>query len=183
MKKLSVFTSIFLISLIALAALFHALGFRINLTESIPIGLYRITNEAPIKNAYVIFCPDNRESFRLARDRGYIDHGLYCDGYGYLMKKVVAVSGDILSVTNKGVFVNHKLTPYSKPKLQDGMKRALPQWQVMNYQLQKDEVMTMTSQSEWSFDGRYYGLVHTGQIKGMITPIWVINKRREPHES
>ncbi|HAT8773705.1 conjugative transfer signal peptidase TraF [Legionella pneumophila] len=177
MKKLSAFTSIFLISLIVLATLFHGMGFRINLTESIPIGLYRITSADPIKNTYVIFCPDNRESFRLARNRGYIDHGLYCDGYGYLMKKVVAVSGDILSVTKKGVFVNHILIPYSKPKLQDGLKRALPQWQVMNYQLQKDEVMTMTNQSEWSFDGRYYGLVHTGQIKGMIKPIWVINKR------
>ncbi|WP_248296807.1 S26 family signal peptidase, partial [Legionella pneumophila] len=109
--------------------------------------------------------------------RGYIDHGLFCDGYGYLMKKVVAVSGDILSVTNEGVFANQILIPYSKPKLLDGVKRVLPQWQVMNYQLQKDEVMTMTSQSEWSFDGRYYGLVHTRQIKGMITPIWVINKR------
>ena len=168
MKKLSVIISIFLISLIVVAALFHGIGFRINLTESIPIGLYRIDSKAPIKNSYVIFCPDDRKSFRLARDRGYIDHGLYCNGYGYLM--------------NKGVFVNHILTPYSKPKLQDGMKRSLPQWQVMNYQLQNDEVMTMTSQSEWSFDGRYYGLVHTGQIKGMITPIWVINKRREPHE-
>ncbi|HAU1321515.1 TPA: conjugative transfer signal peptidase TraF [Legionella pneumophila] len=183
MKKLSAIISTLLISLIVVGALFHAMGFRINLTESIPIGLYRITSEASIKNTYVIFCPDNRESFRLARDRGYIDHSLYCDGYGYLMKKVVAVSGDILSVTNKGVFVNQILTPYSKPKLQDGMKRSLPQWQVMDYQLQNDEVMTMTSQSEWSFDGRYYGLVHTGQIKGMITPIWVINKRREPHES
>ncbi|CZJ39827.1 conjugal transfer peptidase TraF [Legionella pneumophila] len=176
MKKLSVIISIFLISLIVLAALFHGMGFRINLNESIPIGLYRITSAAPIKNTYVIFCPDNRESFRLARNRDYIDHGLYCGGYGYLMKKVVAVSGDILSVTNEGVFVNQMLIPYSKPKVQDGMKRALPQWQVMNYQLQKDEVMTMTSQSEWSFDGRYYGLVHTRQIKGMITPIWVINK-------
>ncbi|TIG71100.1 hypothetical protein DI119_17370 [Legionella pneumophila] len=106
-----------------------------------------------------------------------MDHGLFCDGYGYLMKKVVAVSGDILSVTNEGVFANQILIPYSKPKLLDGVKRVLPQWQVMNYQLQKDEVMTMTSQSEWSFDGRYYGLVHTRQIKGMITPIWVINKR------
>ncbi|TIG74822.1 conjugative transfer signal peptidase TraF, partial [Legionella pneumophila] len=109
MKKLSAFTSIFLISLIVLAALFHGMGFRINLTESIPIGLYRITGEAPIKNAYVIFCPDNRKSFRLAKDRGYIDHGLFCDGYGYLMKKVVAVSGDILSVTNEGVFANQIL--------------------------------------------------------------------------
>lgn len=55
MKKLSVIISIFLISLIVLAALFHGMGFRINLTESIPIGLYRITSAAPIKNTYVIF--------------------------------------------------------------------------------------------------------------------------------
>lgn len=177
MNKLSVFIAIFLISLIATGSLLHTIGYRINLTESIPIGLYRITSAAPIKNAFVIFCPDDRKSFRLARDRGYIDPALYCDGYGYLMKKVVAVSGDTLSVTNTGVFVNNTLIPYSKPKLQDGMNRALPQWQVINYQLQKNEIMTMTSQSEWSFDGRYYGLVHTRQIKGVITPIWVINKR------
>ncbi|PWY54590.1 conjugative transfer signal peptidase TraF [Legionella qingyii] len=177
MKKLSVFIAIFFICLIALGALFHAMGFRINLTESIPIGLYRITSAESLKNAYVIFCPDDRKSFRLAKNRGYIDHGLNCGGYGYLMKKVVALSGDILSVTTEGVFVNHMLIPYSKPKLQDGMNRTLPQWQVMNYQLQKEEILTMTSQSEWSFDGRYYGLVHTRQIKGMITPVWLINKR------
>ncbi|HBD9221501.1 TPA: conjugative transfer signal peptidase TraF [Legionella pneumophila] len=179
MKKLSVIITIVLISTIAAGMLFHSMGFRINLTESIPIGLYRITGTEPLKNAYVIFCPDDRKTFRLAKNRGYIDHGLYCHGYGYLMKKVVAVSGDILSVTNEGVYVNQMLIPYSKPKLQDGMKRTLPQWQVMNYQLQEDEIMTMTSQSEWSFDGRYYGLVHTRQIKGMITPIWVINKREK----
>ena len=177
MKKWPIFISIFLISLIAIGVLFHAMGFRINLTESIPVGLYRITGTEPLKNAYVIFCPDDRKTFRLAKNRGYIDYGLYCNGYGYLMKKVVAVSGDILSVTNEGVYVNQMLIPYSKPKLQDGMSRALPQWQIMNYPLQKDEIMTMTNQSEWSFDGRYYGFVHTRQIKGMITPLWVINQR------
>lgn len=179
MKKLSIYFTVFLISLIVTGALFHAFGFRINLTESIPVGLYRITSADPIKNRYVIFCPDERNSFRLALDRGYIDHGLYCAGYGYLMKKIVAVSGDILSVTKEGVFVNQILIPYSKPKSKDAMRRILLQWQATNYQLQEDEFMTMTSQSEWSFDGRYYGLVHASQIKGMITPIWVINKREK----
>lgn len=179
MKKLSVFIAIFLISLITLGALFHAMGFRINLTESIPIGLYRITSAESLKNAYVIFCPDDRESFRLAKNRGYIDHGLNCGGYGYLMKKVVAVSGDILSVTPEGVSVNQILLPFSKPKLKDGINRALPQWRTLDYPLKENEVMTLTSQSKWSFDGRYYGLVHTRQIKGMITPIWVINKREK----
>lgn len=169
--------AIILIAFIAAGILFHALGFRVNLTESIPIGLYRITKTGTIKNAYVIFCPDDRASFKIALDRGYIDHGLYCEGYGYLMKKVVAVSGNMISVNSDGVFVNQVLIPYSKPKLKDGMNRKLPQWQVNNHQLKDDEVMTMTSQSEWSFDGRYYGLVRSGQIKGIITPIWVRRKQ------
>ncbi|HCJ4394759.1 TPA: conjugative transfer signal peptidase TraF [Legionella pneumophila] len=169
--------AIIFMALITTGMLFHVLGFRINLTESIPVGLYRMTQTNSLKNAYVIFCPDNRAAFRLAKDRGYIDHGLPCGGYGYLMKKVVAVSGDVISATPHGVYVNQELLPYSKPKLKDGMNRTLPQWQVTHYPLRNDEVMTMTSQSEWSFDGRYYGLVYTGQIKGMITPIWVFNKQ------
>ncbi len=176
MKKLTSIIAVFLISLISIVLLLMAMGFRVNLTESIPIGLYRITNAGTIKNAYVIFCPDNRDAFKQALDRGYIDHGLYCGGYGYLMKKVVAIADDILSVTPEGVFVNQTLIPYSRPKLTDGMNRVLPQWHVLNYRLKEDEVMTMTSQSEWSFDGRYYGLVHLRQIKGMITPVWVINR-------
>ncbi|HEI6745939.1 TPA: conjugative transfer signal peptidase TraF [Legionella pneumophila] len=175
MKKLSIIIAIFLISTIAVGILFHSLGFRINLTESIPIGLYRITGTEPLKSAYVIFCPDDRQTFRLAKNRGYIGQGLNCGGYGYLMKKVVAVSGDMLSVTPEGVFINQKLLPFSKPKLMDGMYRILPQWRKLDYPLKNDEVMTMTNQSEWSFDGRYYGLVHTRQIKGVITPIWVVN--------
>ena len=53
------------------------------------------------------------------------------------------------------------------------MNRKLPEWRALNYQLKEDEIMTMTSQSSWSFDGRYYGPIRIGQIKGMITPVWV----------
>jgi conjugative transfer signal peptidase TraF len=171
-----------LISLIGLAYLLVGMGFRINLTDSIPTGLYRITHDGNLKNAFVIFCPVDNQAFRLGLNRGYIDHGLYCGGYGYLMKKVVATPGDILSVTNDGVFVNQERIPFSKPKIEDGLNRLLPQWQVSNYQLKEDEFMTMTSQSEWSFDGRYYGLIHIRQIKGMLRPIWVINKQEKNHD-
>ncbi|BCA95188.1 putative conjugal transfer protein TraF [Legionella antarctica] len=174
--------SVCLISLIGLAFLLIAMGFRINLTDSIPVGLYRITHEGNLKNTFVIFCPDDRQAFRVGLSRGYIDHGLYCGGYGYLMKKVVASPGDILSVTDTGVFVNQDRIPFSKPKLKDGLNRPLPQWHATNYQLKEDELLTMTSQSEWSFDGRYYGLVHSGQIKGMLRPLWVINKQENNHE-
>lgn len=136
-----------------------------------------------LKNAYVIFCPDNRPVFQQALVRGYINNGLCPDGYGYLMKKVVATAGDKLMVNSQGVFVNDQLIPYSQPQLKDGLNRALPQWQVQNYQLNQNEVMTMTNQSQWSFDGRYYGPIKSGQIKGMLTPVWVHPKQERKYES
>ncbi|KTD04000.1 conjugal transfer protein TraF [Legionella geestiana] len=178
MKQLS----ICMISLLVLAYLLIVMGFRINLTDSIPVGLYRVTQVGDLKNVYVIFCPDHRPAFRLGLDRNYIDPGLHCGGYGYLMKKVVAIPGDILSITDAGVFVNQARIPFSRPKLNDGLNRPLPQWHVTNYQLGKNELMTMTSQSEWSFDGRYYGLVHAGQIKGMLRPLWVIKNKEKNYD-
>lgn len=62
---------------------------------------------------------------------------------------------------------------FSKPKSKDGAERLLPKWYILDYQLQNNEFLTMTSQSEWSFDSRYYGPVYTGQIKGALVPIWL----------
>jgi conjugative transfer signal peptidase TraF len=175
MKQVTAWIAVFLLSIIGLMLFMGVMGLRINLTDSIPIGLYRmkaIKDVKNIKQAYVIFCPDDKPVFQQARDRGYINHGLCPGGYGYLMKKVVATPGDQISVMASGVFVNQRLIPYSKPKARDGVNRALPQWPAFNYQLKDDECMTMTSQSAWSFDSRYYGPVRLGQIKGVITPLW-----------
>lgn len=173
MKRLTVWIAVFLLSIIGMVLFLVVMGFRINITDSIPVGLYRITGIKHMKHAYVIFCPDDRQAFQQARDRGYIDSGLCPGGYGYLMKKVVATQGDRISITPEGVFVNQTLISFSKPQSKDGMNRILPRFHAINYQLKEDELITMTSQSAWSFDSRYYGPVRLGQIKGVITPIWV----------
>jgi conjugative transfer signal peptidase TraF len=101
-----------------MALLLVVMGLRINLTDSIPVGLYRIKAIEDVKNikqTYVIFCPDDKPVFQQARDRGYIDYGLCPGSYGYLMKKVVATQGDKIAVTAAGVFVNQTLISFSKP--------------------------------------------------------------------
>lgn len=176
MKRLTTWIAVFLISIIGMVLFLVVMGFRINLTDSIPVGLYRIKaikNVKNMKHAYVIFCPDDKPVFQQARGRGYIDHGLCPGGYGYLMKKVVATQGDRISVTPEGVFVNQTLIPLSKPQSNDRMHRPLSRFQAFNYQLKADELMTMTNQSAWSFDSRYYGPVRLGQIKGLIRSVWV----------
>lgn len=105
MRKLSVILTISMIGVISITLFFLVLGFRINLTNSIPVGLYRIIGTKITKNSFVIFCPDDRSAFRLAMKRGYISSGLCPSGYGYLMKKVVATQGDIVSSTVEDVFV------------------------------------------------------------------------------
>ena len=168
MKKCTAVIAILLIGVIGIVMFLMLLGFRINITDSIPVGLYRMTTIKNLKNSFVIFCPDNRLAFKQGMERAYIAPGFCTGGYGVLMKKVAAASGDRVTVTSAGVFVNHKPLPYSTPKLTDGANRLLPQWRVLNYRLKTDELMTMTSQNEWSFDSRYYGPIRIGQVKGIF---------------
>ena len=47
----------------------------------------------------------------------------------------------------------------------DAANRPINQWRIKGYQLKYNELLTMTDQDKWSFDGRYYGLIKANQIK------------------
>ena len=173
MKKQTTCILFLIFTPLLIMAIFYFWGFRINTTSSIPIGIYRVITADNLKGNYIIFCPDNREAFTIAYNRGYIGSGYCPNNSGYLMKKVVATRGDIISSTKDGIYINNKALPFSKPKQQDGLMRTLPQWRVSDYRLKNDEVLAMSNQNEWSFDGRYFGLIQQSQIKGMVIPVWV----------
>mgnify|MGYP006073029697 CR=1 FL=1 len=173
MNKIIKVTTYVLFSIIGIGLIIFALGFRVNPTDSIPKGLYRLSSSHELKNAFVLLCPDDREIFKIALNRGYFEVGHCPSGSEALMKKVVAVEGDHVDSTISGVSVNGKKLPFSAPKVEDELRQSLPGWNAFNYVLKKNELVTMTTQSEWSFDSRYYGLINLGQIKGVVTPIWV----------
>lgn len=71
MGRVSQTAAVVALGLLVLGFMFHA-GPRVNVTRSIPIGLYRVT-EAPLgKGEYVVFCPPESALFDEARERGYI---------------------------------------------------------------------------------------------------------------
>lgn len=168
MKK----TVLGLIILFTLFTIPFVLGIRINVTKSIPIGIYIVTNQIPQKNDYVIFCPSDIEIFYEAYKRGYINKGLCPNEYGYMMKKIVATEGDMISISKKGVEVNDSLLPFSTPLLTDLQDKALPQLNV-NKILDKDEILLMSDISKTSFDARYFGVSNKKQIQGVIKPILI----------
>jgi conjugative transfer signal peptidase TraF len=171
MKRFSLMTFCVGLSMLLIGYGAYATGARVNATHSIPLGLYWLTDRPIEKGEYVIFCPPKNDVFDEAKRRGYFKAG-FCPGeYRYLMKKVLAVKHDKVSVTDEGVHVNGELLPFSAPLKADSAGRALPLLRA-EYELAETELLLMTDVSQKSFDSRYFGPIQRSQILGVIRPIF-----------
>ncbi|SEO25697.1 conjugation peptidase TraF. Serine peptidase. MEROPS family S26C [Nitrosospira multiformis] len=171
MGRVSQTTAVAALGLLVLGFMFHAAGLRVNVTKSIPIGLYQLSDVPVRKGEYVIFCPPESTLFDEARSRGYIGAGFCPGGYGYMMKRVWAVAGDVVTWGEEGITVNGKLLPASAPREADSAGRTLPQYTFSDYTLKESELLLMSDVSWASFDSRYFGPVDAGKIRGVIRPM------------
>ena len=160
------------VCLVLSLALAHQGGLRLNTTRSIPLGLYMMSNDPIVKDAYVLWCPPERPEFDMAKERGYIGAGFCPGGYGNMMKKIVATHQDVVSVTSEGVMVNGMLIPASQPSEADSMGRPLPRFRVSDHMLASSELLLMSDTNSRSFDARYFGPVNRVHIQSRIHPVW-----------
>ncbi|TKW64655.1 MAG: conjugative transfer signal peptidase TraF [Paracoccus denitrificans] len=146
-----------------------AAGVRVNVTRSIPVGFYRTSAEPIHKGAYVMFCPPQREVFRVALKRRYIDPGS-CPGGSYpMMKRILAAKDDRVQIGPQGVVINGVPVPNSKPRPVDGAGRTLPRFTGTGT-VKAGDVIVM-GENKVSFDSRYFGPIPRQQISTVIQPI------------
>jgi conjugative transfer signal peptidase TraF len=150
----------------------HLAGAKVNTTTSIPVGLYWESAKPAERNDYVIFCPPQAPVFDDAKERGYIGAGFCPGGYGYLMKRVLAVKNDRVSVTDVGVRVNEQLLPRSARRVLDGDGRAMPRYHAAPFTLADSEMLVMGDGNSNSFDARYFGPIPRSQIRSVIRPVF-----------
>ncbi|HCD9261994.1 TPA: conjugative transfer signal peptidase TraF [Legionella pneumophila] len=110
--------------------------------------------------------------FQEALKRGYLQSGFCPGGLGYMMKRVRAVTGDVVSINHNGVWVNHHRLEHSIPHESDVQGRALPHAHYQNLTVTSSHLLLMTDNSELSFDGRYFGLINRSQVKAVMSPIF-----------
>jgi conjugative transfer signal peptidase TraF len=143
------------------------LGIRLNLSPSLPAGLYLITN-SPAR--LIEFCP--AEPFAsLAIARGYRDEGTCPDGAMPLLKPIVAEAGDVVDVSDRGIAVNGCLLPNSAPLRVDTKERPLPAWRSGHYVVAPGMVWVASSYNPRSFDSRYFGPVPVSSIRDYVRPL------------
>lgn len=158
-------------AMIVLGMTCYAVGARVNTSRSIPLGLYWVSSAPVAKGEYVMFCPPQVGVFAEAMQRHYIQGGFCPGGYGYMMKKVLGATNDLVEVRDDGVRVNGFLLPFSAPLNVDKSGRSLPRYQSDRYVVGNSEVLLMTDVSTTSFDGRYFGPVSRSQIVTVIAPV------------
>jgi len=159
------------ISLFVLSIGARISGIYINTTPSLPVGFYKVVDEPIVNGAYVAFCPPQNAVFDIAMDRSYINQGNCPGGYGLLLKRVFAQSGDTVSIDQAGIYVNGKHLPNSAQLTTDVEGQPLPQYRLQTV-LDDSEYLLLSDVNPQSFDARYFGLIARDQIKQVVRPIF-----------
>lgn len=144
-------------------------GYRLNLTPSEPLGLWRIEvvrRSAEIGDL-VFVCPPATAMFEEARRRGYLRRGLCAGGFAPLIKTVAALPGQNVEITHHVVIDGRSLAG-SVVRKTDGEGRPVtpyPGGVVPTGHLY------LHSSFVSSYDSRYFGPVPDGNLLGLARPI------------
>jgi len=158
-------------ALLGVASVGYAVGIRVNLSGSIPPGLYRAVDRPIVRGSLVLAClPPDVAS--LARIRAYVRHGSCADGTAPVGKQVVALPRDTVDVGETGVFVDGRFVPNSAPLRVDSHGRSLPVLRITRHLVAPNEIWLVSSYSTHSFDSRYFGGVPRRGVVSAIQPLF-----------
>ena len=135
-----------------------------NASESLPKGLYRITDSLSLKGELVLIRLPEWVQF-LADQRKYLPRNTPA------LKRIYGVRGDVVCRFGTVVFINQISVAIAKSR--DYSNRKMPIWRGCK-RLSSDELFLLTEHSD-SFDGRYFGVVKTSSVIGTARPIWLVS--------
>lgn len=148
------------------------IGVRLNLTNSVPVGLYMVSSGS--EAGLVEFCPP--EPFgTLSRERGYRERSSFgCpDGAKPLLKPVAARSGDVVTMSAAGITVDGKLVAHTAPLRLDTAGRPITPWPFGIYPVPRGTIWVASSFNTHSFDSRYFGPIPESAILHHLKPLWI----------
>jgi conjugative transfer signal peptidase TraF len=151
-------------------------GLRINLTTSLPFGLYQVVREQPRRGAIVLACLP-RPIAVFAHARGYVPRGGPCPEQTVPVgKMVLAAAGDTVTVTESGdLLLNGTLVRNARRRARDRLGCLLPQLPIGEYGLGRQELWLLAPSAS-SFDSRYFGPVRSTAVRTVVRPVWTVTQ-------
>ena len=134
-----------------------------NVSESVPLGLYRLqpSNNLFVTELVAVQPPEPLATFLDLN--GYLPAGLP------MLKRVLAIPGQ--TVCRSGLTLSVDGIVMGEARDRDGRGRPLPKWQGCRV-VGEDELFVMNWQSADSLDGRYFGFLPVSAVIGRALPVW-----------
>ncbi|MGN6773668.1 conjugative transfer signal peptidase TraF [Rhizobium sp.] len=144
-------------------------GYRINLTPSEPLGLWRIAALDRVVSAgdLVFICPPQTPVIREARERGYLRSGTCPGGVAPLIKTVIAVPGQHVDI-GAGVAIDGRPIAFSDLAQHDGKGRPMVPYSGGAVPAQS---VFLHSPFRSSYDSRYFGPLPVSGILGLAQEV------------
>ena len=142
----------------------------INVTPSIPYGIYLKSSDKISIDDYVSFCLASGFQ-ELGLKRGYLEPGGACNGSTSLVKKVIALPYDKVTLSESQIIVSGKVLPYVTTS-HDSLQRNLTAYPAGTY---TDDCYWVVGDYDvkHSWDSRYYGCIQPQQIISKVKPILI----------
>jgi conjugative transfer signal peptidase TraF len=164
------------VAAVLVSVLAMGLGVRVNTSGSLPVGVYRVGGGPIRRGSLVLLCPPVAAA-RLAWERGYLPAGGCAGGVAPLGKMVVAVAGDWVEMSGRGVAVNGVAIPESRGQTFDSAGRPVPRAFGGRRRMGRREVWVYAPHAR-SFDSRVFGPVAVGSVLGRLEPVLAGRSRR-----
>jgi conjugative transfer signal peptidase TraF len=160
-------------SLILLVLIGGLAGYRINPTASMPVGLWKKSSVVQ-RASYVAFCiPPDSEAAQIAHERGYLPPGQCPGSLAPLLKRVEALPGDMVLLTNEAAYINGMALPNSRTQGADSQGRPLSSFPRGSYRVLPGQYWVFATPNPNSFDSRYFGPVPETSIETALVPVAV----------
>ncbi|WP_244427723.1 conjugative transfer signal peptidase TraF [Sinorhizobium fredii] len=145
-------------------------GYRINLTPSEPLGLWRIVplDRPAAVDDLVFICPPATAEMREARARGYLRSGSCPGGIAPLIKTVIAVAGQHVEI-GASVDVDGREVSSSSLAQRDGKGRPLAPFPSG---VVPSGYVFLHSAFPGSYDSRYFGPVPASGVLGLAQEVF-----------
>ncbi len=142
-----------------LAVVFWHLGYRVNLTPSLPVGLYRFVNGPLQRGQIVAFCLDDPAFVQLAREREYLAAGSCHSGLRPLLKEISGLAGDNIRHHGDLIMVNDQVLAHTETLGKDSQGRSMPPSHLRTGVIPLGKALLLSQHHNGSLDSRYFGLV------------------------
>jgi conjugative transfer signal peptidase TraF len=146
----------------ASALYFSVSNLYINISDSVPVGLYvKAANQTIARGDYVVFfLPDDVAD--QVRGRPWFDEKTS------LLKTVAGLPGDTYTASGDGYYINGELI--GRIFAADKQGRPLPQLPAGLHEVEQRHFLPAAAAPN-SFDSRYYGQVSVAKIKSKVIPL------------